>query len=377
MSFASPKPFPLIRIRKLDPVWIVAILSSLGLNLVVAYGYASAIGNGSWNKALVCPRECKTPRLPVTLTLEEAKEALPPPPPEVKAEETPVSPPPSPPSPAPAQPAAMSPIVIPPLEEPTQPPPVVVPPPEVLSPIYVQQPPEAPLPAPEGTVAMEAPAIAVPLPAGHVPWARKIGEDVGSSLVTALTQPGEVHVAAGATGPGLGTAPTGSDSGQPHPTPNLSSSPIGAAAPVSAPPTSTEPWQPLPPPRPAAEPEKQPEPSPAAVEPPPPPAVAPASPSEPEKPKGPTRPPRLTHRVEPAYPSAAKQLGLEGSALVRALVSASGSVADASLVESSGHQMLDDAALAAVRKWKFSPALKDGVAVEEHVKVRVRFKIVD
>ena len=62
-------------LRRADPVWMIAFLCSLGLNLVIAYGYAHTLGNGSWNKALVCPRECETPRVPVAFTIEEAEKA--------------------------------------------------------------------------------------------------------------------------------------------------------------------------------------------------------------------------------------------------------------------------------------------------------------
>lgn len=59
----------------------------------------------------------------------------------------------------------------------------------------------------------------------------------------------------------------------------------------------------------------------------------------------------------PRYPPVAVRQGLEGQVVVRIRVSAEGR-ADATLViKSSGHPMLDDAALEAVDRWQFDPAL--------------------
>lgn len=59
----------------------------------------------------------------------------------------------------------------------------------------------------------------------------------------------------------------------------------------------------------------------------------------------------------PRYPPVAVRQGLEGQVVVRIRVSPEGR-ADATLViKSSGHPMLDDAALEAVDRWQFDPAL--------------------
>jgi hypothetical protein len=45
------------------------------------------------------------------------------------------------------------------------------------------------------------------------------------------------------------------------------------------------------------------------------------------------------------------------------------------MIKSSGHRVLDNSALDAVRKWKFHPATIGGVKVSSTVKVPVRFRL--
>lgn len=85
------------------------------------------------------------------------------------------------------------------------------------------------------------------------------------------------------------------------------------------------------------------------------------------------RSPRFLSRpAPPAYPSRAVQLGLEGTAVVRALVGGAGTPQEVRLVRSSGFDMLDDAALAAVRTWRFAAAV--GVP-RAWVELPVRFQL--
>jgi protein TonB len=45
--------------------------------------------------------------------------------------------------------------------------------------------------------------------------------------------------------------------------------------------------------------------------------------------------------------------------------------------QSSGHAVLDEAALAAVRAWRFEPATLNGAPVEAEAEVPIRFKLTD
>jgi protein TonB len=77
----------------------------------------------------------------------------------------------------------------------------------------------------------------------------------------------------------------------------------------------------------------------------------------------------------PYYPEMARRNGLQGLAMVRVSVTAEGRAASVSLARSSGHGTLDQAALAAVRKWKFSPRMVRGNAVACTVEVPVNFSL--
>ena len=79
----------------------------------------------------------------------------------------------------------------------------------------------------------------------------------------------------------------------------------------------------------------------------------------------------------PVYPVRARRLGLEGRVVVRVAVGADGRAAEVTVAESSGHAMLDEAALAAVRTWTFAPALRDGRPEPGALLVPVRFALRD
>jgi protein TonB len=77
----------------------------------------------------------------------------------------------------------------------------------------------------------------------------------------------------------------------------------------------------------------------------------------------------------PAYPLAARRRGIEGTVLVRAEISAGGECQRAELKKTSGHEMLDNAALEAVKKWRFVPAKRGSQAVVAWVEVPITFKL--
>ena len=91
------------------------------------------------------------------------------------------------------------------------------------------------------------------------------------------------------------------------------------------------------------------------------------------------RPPRvsammegnLIHRVEPVYPSIARQVGVQGTVVIRAFISRSGTIERAEVV--SGHPMLTHAAYDAVRQWKYRPYYLNGEPVEVETQVTVNF----
>lgn len=77
----------------------------------------------------------------------------------------------------------------------------------------------------------------------------------------------------------------------------------------------------------------------------------------------------------PRYPSLARRLGKEGVVGLEVFVSAAGTVEEIKIASGSGHEMLDTAALAAVRGWRFAPGLRNGQPVGMWVRVPVRFAL--
>jgi len=56
-------------------------------------------------------------------------------------------------------------------------------------------------------------------------------------------------------------------------------------------------------------------------------------------------------------------LGEQGTVMVRFTIQPDGSVSDPAVVKSCGFPMLDEAALTAVKAWRYNPALQDGKPV--------------
>jgi protein TonB len=79
----------------------------------------------------------------------------------------------------------------------------------------------------------------------------------------------------------------------------------------------------------------------------------------------------------PAYPLAARRRGIEGKVLVRAEVQDSGHCSQVMLKQSSGYDMLDHAALAAVKNWRFVPARQGEKTLVAWVDVPIVFKLQD
>jgi len=68
-------------------------------------------------------------------------------------------------------------------------------------------------------------------------------------------------------------------------------------------------------------------------------------------------------RTAPAYPSASRRRGEAGSVVLRVELDEQGVVADARIETASGHERLDQAALAAVRTWRCNPPRRNGEPV--------------
>jgi protein TonB len=80
--------------------------------------------------------------------------------------------------------------------------------------------------------------------------------------------------------------------------------------------------------------------------------------------------------VNPVYPQEAKDAGVEGIVvIVEAKIGPDGTVAEAWVVRSI--PLLDDAALDAIRQWRFSPTLLNGVPIPIITTVTMNFTLSD
>jgi protein TonB len=106
----------------------------------------------------------------------------------------------------------------------------------------------------------------------------------------------------------------------------------------------------------------------SVVVPPPPPTVA-------------ARPPRvsrmmegnLTYRVQPTYPALARQVRIQGSVVLRAIISREGVIENLQVL--NGHPLLVPAAIDAVRQWRYRPYVLDGEPIEVETQVTVNFTL--
>jgi periplasmic protein TonB len=81
----------------------------------------------------------------------------------------------------------------------------------------------------------------------------------------------------------------------------------------------------------------------------------------------------LIRKVNPTYPPLARQARIQGTVILRAVISKDGSIENLQLV--SGHPMLAPAAIEAVRQWRYKPYLLNGEPVEVDTEVQVNFTL--
>ncbi|MGI9325953.1 MAG: energy transducer TonB [Pseudomonadales bacterium] len=88
------------------------------------------------------------------------------------------------------------------------------------------------------------------------------------------------------------------------------------------------------------------------------------------------RPLQLLSGAGPTYPSVAKEQGIEGEVTVRYAVSVDGSVRNAAVIDAQPPGVFEEAALTAVRSWRYAAPIQNGQvsAVPEVVSV-VRFRL--
>jgi TonB family protein len=86
--------------------------------------------------------------------------------------------------------------------------------------------------------------------------------------------------------------------------------------------------------------------------------------------------PQVFYQPLPQYPVRARQYGVPGSVTLSAVVDVEGRVRDVEVVKSS-HRVFEEAALSAMKNWRFSPARKSGVPVLSRIVQPFGFQIAD
>jgi protein TonB len=108
---------------------------------------------------------------------------------------------------------------------------------------------------------------------------------------------------------------------------------------------------------------------PGVVEPPP----VPKEPPTPVRVGGAIRAPQKTVHVAPDYPAIARASRVEGVVILEAVIAEDGTVRDVRVLRS--RPLLDDAAIDAVRQWRFTPTLLNGEPVAVVMTVTVAFSL--
>ncbi len=88
---------------------------------------------------------------------------------------------------------------------------------------------------------------------------------------------------------------------------------------------------------------------------------------------GDVKPPQLVQRVQPEYPTVARLAHVQGTVVIDAVISKSGSVISEHAV--SGPSLLVPSALDAVKQWKYKPTYLNGQAVNLAMEVTVDFQL--
>ncbi len=82
---------------------------------------------------------------------------------------------------------------------------------------------------------------------------------------------------------------------------------------------------------------------------------------------------RIINRVQPAYPPLARQTRISGTVRLHAIISKNGTIQQLEVL--SGHPLLQQAALDAVRQWRYQPTLLNGDPVEVDTTIDVIFTL--
>jgi periplasmic protein TonB len=81
----------------------------------------------------------------------------------------------------------------------------------------------------------------------------------------------------------------------------------------------------------------------------------------------------VIHKIQPAYPPLARTARVQGSVVLAAVIGKDGNIQNLHVI--SGHPLLTQAALDAVKQWKYKPYILNGEPVEVDTQVTVNFTL--
>ncbi|HUA88697.1 MAG TPA: TonB family protein [Steroidobacteraceae bacterium] len=84
---------------------------------------------------------------------------------------------------------------------------------------------------------------------------------------------------------------------------------------------------------------------------------------------------KRTRTVNPDYPPQARERGIEGWVDLQFVVNTDGTVGEAQVVGAQPADVFEQSALEAVRRWRFQPVVREGAAVPQKARVRLRFTV--
>ena len=82
---------------------------------------------------------------------------------------------------------------------------------------------------------------------------------------------------------------------------------------------------------------------------------------------------KVLKKVEPVYPVKAQEFEIEGIVVLKCFINTEGRVDKVQIMRSI--EVLDQAAIDAVKKWKFEPAMQGGKPVAVQVNIPVTFRL--
>jgi protein TonB len=82
---------------------------------------------------------------------------------------------------------------------------------------------------------------------------------------------------------------------------------------------------------------------------------------------------RIINRVQPVYPPLARQTRISGTVRLHAIIGKDGTIQQLEVM--SGHPLLQQSALDAVRQWRYQPTLLNGDPVEVDTTIDVIFSL--